>query len=104
MSESSHSKISFVSESIGLALVSANHIPTMLEHARELHARAIPFFADPAQQIFQMNHDETREFINLADYLIVNHYELQELQTKGAFTIEDLTERLKIIIVTYGAQ
>jgi adenosine kinase len=80
MKEASASKISFIQEDIALAIVSANHIPTMLEHARALHHKDIRFFIDPAQQISQMTHDEIRELIDLADYLIVNHHEFRELQ------------------------
>lgn len=102
--EASASKISFVQEDIWIAIVSANHIPTMLEHARELKARNIPFFADPAQQITQMTHDELRELVNLADYLILNHHELRDLQSISWFTEEDLVEKLSVVIVTYGDQ
>ena len=81
MQEASASKISYIQEDIAIAIISANHIPTMLEHARELKAKNIPFFADPAQQITQMSHDELREFIHLADYLILNHHELADLKS-----------------------
>lgn len=102
--EASASKVSFVQEEIGIAIVSANHILTMLEHARELKARNIPFFIDPAQQITQMTHDELRELIHLADYLILNHHELRDLQSISGFTEEDLIEKLSVVIVTYGDQ
>lgn len=100
--EAAASKISYVQESIALAIVSANHIPTMLEHARDLHAKKIPFFIDPAQQISQMNQWQLRELINLADFAIMNHYEYRDFQSITGYTEEDLLEKLSILIVTYG--
>ncbi len=104
MVEASESKVSFISEKIGLAIVSANHIPTMLEHAREIKALNIPLIIDPAQQISQMTHDDLRELIDLADYLIVNQYELADLQSIWWFLEEDLQEKLSAYIVTYGTE
>jgi adenosine kinase len=104
MVEASESKISFVSESIAFWVVSANHIPTMLEHAREIKNLWLTLFIDPAQQITQMNHDEIRELIDLADYLIVNQYELRDLQSIGWFLDDDLESNLTAYVVTYGTQ
>lgn len=98
------SKISYIKEEIGYSIVSANHIPTMLEHARELNIKWVKIFADPAQQISQMSHDEICELIELSDYLIVNHYELKDLQRKWSFSDDELLEKLETIIVTYWEQ
>ncbi|NDK09632.1 carbohydrate kinase family protein [Candidatus Gracilibacteria bacterium] len=104
MSEASESKISFIKEKIAFGVVSANHIPTMLEHAREIKSLGLDLYVDPAQQISQMSHDELRELIDLADYLIVNQYELLDLQSIGGYLDEDLEEKLTAYIVTYGTQ
>lgn len=104
MRHASRSKISYVEEQIWVAIVSANNISTMLEHARDLKEKGVKFFVDPAQQISQMNSQELRELIDLWNYLIVNHYEYAELQAKSAMGEDDLQWEFEVIIVTYGKQ
>jgi len=43
----------------------------------------VKFFADPAQQITDMSKEQLQELLELADYLIVNQYEMKELQVKS---------------------
>jgi len=57
MSHASSSKLEYVQESCSVWIVSANHIPTMLEHAKGMQEKKIPLFLDPAQQISQMTQE-----------------------------------------------
>jgi sugar/nucleoside kinase (ribokinase family) len=98
------SKVSYVQEPISVAIVSANDIATMLQHAREIKEKDVKLVMDPAQQISQMSKQELRECIHLADILILNHIEYADLQSKSTLTEEDLRSTLDAIIVTYGAQ
>jgi len=104
MKYASGSKVSYVSEDIGIAIISANHIPTMLEHARELKAEWVPICLDPSQQISAMSSGELQELLSYGNYLIVNHKEFQELQKISSKTESELIEQMEKIIVTYGAQ
>lgn len=104
MKHAARSKISYVEEKIWIAIVSANDISTMLEHARDLKQKSVKIFIDPAQQISQMSWDQLRELVDLWDYLIVNHYEFADLQSRWSMSEEDLQNQLEIIIVTYGEQ
>lgn len=104
MQKASESKIGYIEESIGIAIVSANNISTMLEHARELHARDIKILIDPAQQISAMSWDNLRELLDLWDYLIVNHKEFTELQQRSSKTEEDIISMMEKVVVTYGAE
>ena len=104
MDDARKSKIQYVKEDISCAIISPNNIPTMLEHARELSDRWVKIFADPAQQLTQMSQSEIRELLELSDYLIVNHYELKDLQIRWWLSDEELVEKLDTIIVTYGKQ
>lgn len=100
----SSSNINYVEESIWAAIVSANHIPTMIEHARYLKDKKISFFIDPAQQISSMTKEEIRELISLWDSLIVNHYEFLELQKISGYEESELRSMFQHIIITYWAE
>jgi len=104
MIQASESKISYVEEEIGLAIVSANNIPTMLEHARELKEKNIKIFIDPAQQISAMSAGELQELLDLWDYLIVNHKEFTELQQRASKTERDIINSVEKVVVTYGSE
>jgi len=79
MLEASDSKIEYVEETLWAAIVSANHIPTMLEHARKLQEKNIPLIIDPAQQTTQMSREELRVLLSYWNILIANHYELADI-------------------------
>jgi adenosine kinase len=81
MKHAASSKVSFVQEPIALAIVSANDISTMLEHARDIKQKDIKLIVDPAQQISQMSKQQLRECLHLGDILIVNHHEYAQLQS-----------------------
>lgn len=98
------SKVSYVQEPIALAIVSANDISTMLQHAREIKQKDLKLIIDPAQQISQMSQQQLRECVHLGDILIVNHNEYTDLQARSGLSEEDLKHAFETIIVTYGAQ
>ncbi len=104
MKHASASKVSYVQEELGIAIVSANDIITMIEHARWLKEKKVPFFIDPAQQISQMTPDQLKTLIDLWDYLIANHYEYEEIKQKAAMSEEDILWEFEIVIITYWDQ
>lgn len=104
MQQSSESKISYIEEEIGIAIVSANNIFTMLEHARELKSNNVKIFIDPAQQISAMSSSELQELIDLGDYLILNHKEFVELQKRASRTESDIISAFEKVIITYWAE
>lgn len=97
-----NAKPEYITESIWIALISANHIPTMLEHAAYFYKKCIPVILDPAQQISQMTEQELQEFLSHGTILIVNHYEFQEIMMKTAFSAEEIYEKFENVIITYG--
>jgi adenosine kinase len=98
------SKVSYVQEPVWLWIVSANNIPTMLEHAREIKQKDLKLVVDPAQQISQMTKEQLRECIHLWDTLIVNYTEYSELQLRAELNEDDLRKTFETIIVTHWAQ
>ena len=103
MLEADQTSVSYVRETIGLAIVSANHIPAMLEHARELKSKGVPFFIDPAQQVTALNKSELIELLELGTYLIANEFEFQEIQEKSWYDEYILWNMFERIIITHGS-
>lgn len=101
---SSNSKLEYVQENCSIWIVSANHIPTMLEHARWLQKKGIPFFIDPAQQVSQMSRDEIHELLSLWTYLIANHFEFSQILDKTALTESEILKMFEIVIVSHWSE
>ena len=75
----------------------------MLQHASQFHDHKIPFIFDPGQALPVFNGDELRHFIELADYVAVNDYEARVLEERTGESLSKLTERVKALFVTKGA-
>lgn len=100
MQYGSSSKIEYVREACSIWIVSANHIPTMLEHAKGMQQKKIPCFLDPSQQISQMTDNELIELLDSGTALIANEHEFNQILEKTSFTQDDITNRFKTVIVT----
>jgi adenosine kinase len=74
----------------------------MIKHAREFAERKIPFIFDPGQALPLFSGDEFRAFIEQADYVTVNDYESNLLQTRTGWDIKDIAQRVRAYIVTRG--
>lgn len=74
----------------------------MLQHAAEFAERSIPFIFDPGQAMPLFNGEEFRAFIEQADYVTVNDYESQVLQTRTGWSPDDIASRVRAYIVTRG--
>jgi adenosine kinase len=74
----------------------------MLQHAKEFAERGVPFIFDPGQAMPLFNGAEFREFIQLAQYVIVNDYESQLLQTRTGWSASEIAARVKAYLVTQG--
>ncbi|HEX7953909.1 MAG TPA: carbohydrate kinase family protein, partial [Burkholderiales bacterium] len=89
---------------VGLGIVAPDGRDGMLQHAREFHEAGIPFIFDPGQGLPMFNGEELLDFIRLADYVAANDYEAKLLQERTGTSIEELSKRVKALVVTQGAQ
>ena len=89
---------------ITLGILAPDGRDGMLQHAEQFHDLKIPFIFDPGQGMPMFNGDELRHFIELADYVAVNDYEARILEERTGEPIAKLTERVKAIFVTKGAE
>ncbi|MAS34425.1 MAG: ribokinase [Anaerolineaceae bacterium] len=86
-----------------LVVISPNDPDAMIKLARECRQRAIPFMADPSQQIPRFTSDQLLETTEGARILIVNAYEAGVLCKQLGQTIDDLQAQHEILVVTQGA-
>ena len=89
---------------IRLGIISPDGQQAMLEHARQLVDRDIPFIFDPGQQIPVFDGNQLNDFIRQATYLTVNDYEAELIQERTQRTRESIATDLKALIVTKGGE
>ncbi|MCX7896829.1 MAG: carbohydrate kinase family protein [Rhodocyclaceae bacterium] len=102
--QSSHYNRVLDAKDIALGIVAPDGREGMLQHARDFHARGIPFVFDPGQGLPMFNGEELLEFLRLADYCCVNDYEAKLLAERTGKSIAELARQVRALIVTRGAQ
>jgi adenosine kinase len=75
----------------------------MIEHAAEFAAARIPFIFDPGQGLPMFEAADLTTFISQASWIAVNDYEWQLMQQKTGWTVADVIERVRALIVTRGS-
>ena len=104
MSESHQNNISSITEKISLAIIAPDGKDGMIQHANECVENNIPFLFDPGQGLPMFNKDELMVFIDQANYIALNDYELQLVLDKTNLTLSKLASSVDALIVTKGSQ
>lgn len=89
---------------IKLGIVSPDGREGMLAHCEQFDRANIPFVFDPGQGMPLFNGDELMQMVRQADYVTVNDYEAELLQTRTGRTLEQLAGEVKCLIVTRGGE
>jgi adenosine kinase len=76
----------------------------MWEHCHQLAEAGVPFIFDPGQGLPMFNGPELLELIDIASYLAVNDYEGEMLSQRTGLSLATISERVKALIVTKGAE
>ncbi|MGW0588286.1 carbohydrate kinase family protein [Streptosporangium sp. NPDC002607] len=87
---------------LDLVLISPNDPEAMLRHTAEARQRAIPFAADPSQQLARMPGEEIRELVDGAAYLFGNDYEKGMIEQKTGWADEEILDRVGVRVTTLG--
>jgi adenosine kinase len=100
-----HSHLNHVAAAgeVALAIVSPDGREGMLQHARELHERKIPFIFDPGQGLPMFSGAELLDFVRQARYVAVNSYEGKMLEERTGQSLGDLAKGVEALIVTHGS-
>lgn len=70
----------------------------MIDAARVMRTRGIPFLCDPGQGLTDFSASETGELIGLSDALIVNQYEFETVKSRSDSELRSL----EYVVVTTG--
>lgn len=98
-----NNKVSDASD-VTLGIVSPDGRDGMIQHAQQFSDAGIPFFFDPGQGLPMFDGDELLRFCEQADYAIFNDYESHMMMSKTGLTIEQLSDLVKVLIVTKGGE
>jgi adenosine kinase len=97
-------KVADVHAKIGLGIVAPDGRQAMIEHAAQFEAADIPFIFDPGQGLPMFSGEELRQFIERAAWMAVNDYEWGLVQQKTGLTQAQITDKVKALVVTRGAE
>ncbi|HUK02243.1 MAG TPA: carbohydrate kinase family protein [Steroidobacteraceae bacterium] len=89
---------------VALGIIAPDGRDGMIQHAAQFAAAKIPFIFDPGQGLPMFDGADLRAFIEQASWVAVNDYEWQLMQQRTGWTAADVTQRVKALIVTRGAQ
>jgi adenosine kinase len=89
---------------IKLGIVSPDGREGMLTHCQQFHAAGIPFILDPGQGMPLFNGDELMQMVQQADFVTLNDYEAELLQSRTDRTLHQLAGEVKCLIVTKGPE
>ena len=86
-----------------VGIVAPDGRDAMIQHARQFKEAGIPFVFDPGQGLPMFNGDELKVFIEQADWIAVNDYEAKVLCDRTGLDLAALSQRVKGLVVTLGA-
>ncbi|MDM8568826.1 carbohydrate kinase family protein [Thiotrichales bacterium HSG1] len=101
MNFSHHNKIS-QTEGATIGIVSPDGREGMIEHARQFVAAGIPFIFDPGQGMPMFDGNDLLQFIEQANWVIVNDYEWQLMHERTGLSEQQVAKRVEALIVTKG--
>ncbi|MFE3448105.1 carbohydrate kinase family protein [Nonomuraea sp. NPDC059194] len=87
---------------LDLVLISPNDPDAMLRHTDECRQRAIPFAADPSQQLARMTGEQIRQLVDGAAYLFSNDYEKGLIEQKTGWSDAEVLDRVGVRVTTLG--
>jgi adenosine kinase len=102
MQQSHLNKVS-EAKNVAIGIVAPDGRDGMIQHAQQFAAAGIPFIFDPGQGLPMFGAEDLERFVEQATWMAVNDYEWGMIQQKTGWSVEDVTRRVKALIVTRGA-
>jgi adenosine kinase len=101
-----HAHVNRVSEArdIAIGIIAPDGRRGMIEHAAEFAAAGIPFIFDPGQGLPMFEAADLTRFISQASWVAVNDYEWQLMQQKTGWSVREVLEKVRALIVTRGPE
>lgn len=89
---------------VSYALVGATGPDTMRAHTRQFGTSGARLIYDPAFQIIILSGDDLVEGMSHAFCVIGNDYEFAMIERKTGLTVEQIADRVELVVVTFGEQ
>ncbi|MCE1249849.1 MAG: carbohydrate kinase family protein [Comamonadaceae bacterium] len=89
---------------IRVAIIAPDGRAAMIEHARQCQELGIDFVFDPGQGLPMFTGEELRTFVTQASWITVNDYEGKMLCERTGWSLAELSQQVRGLIVTLGAQ
>jgi adenosine kinase len=89
---------------VAIGIVAPDGRDGMIQHAEQFAAAGIPFIFDPGQGLPMFGGEDIARFVEQASWVTVNDYEWELIQQKTGWTVKDVTQRARALIVTRGAK
>lgn len=102
MDRAHEARVADVNEDFSVGIVSPNGKQAMIEYARDLKKRGVPYVMDPGQGLPILDPDELLSTIDGAAVYIVNDYEWELTCQKTGLDEDAIAERVGALIVTRG--
>ncbi len=99
---STRNQILEVDNDIRIGLVGPDSREGMIQHSLQFTERGIPHIFDLGQAMPLFQGDDLREFIDRAQWVIVNDYEAEVVQERTGWSAQQISEHLEAYIVTHG--
>ncbi len=87
-----------------LGIIAPDGRDAMLEHAAQFKAAGIEFVFDPGQGLPMFSGEELAHFVEQASWVAVNDYEAKMLCERTGWSLEQLSRKVKGLVVTLGGQ
>ena len=101
--QQSHANKVTDAKAVAIGIVAPDGRDGMIQHAEQFAAAGIPFIFDPGQGLPMFGGEDIKRFVEQATWVAVNDYEWELVQQKTGWTAQDVTQRVKALIVTRGA-
>ena len=85
-----------------LVLVSPNEPGAMTKFAAEAREMGIPYLYDPSQQVLRLDGKELARDMEGAHFLFCNDYEFGLISKKTGWSLDQMLEHVKILVITRG--
>jgi adenosine kinase len=85
-------------------LVGAAAPDAMVKHAEQIVEAGVKLVFDPAQQIVILDGDQLTRGIELAEIVVGNDYEYGMIERKTGITVDDISSKVPMTVVTYGGE
>jgi adenosine kinase len=105
MNEARHIDLAGILQSeqdVDIVLICPDDPEAMLRHTQACRGSAVPFAADPSQQIARMSGTDLRQLVDGARYLFTNEYERALLIRKTGWPADQLVNRVGAWVTTTG--